>query len=29
MEDVFNDIQADIRYDHDLNGCLNCGICTA
>lgn len=29
LEDVFNDIQADMRYDHELNGCLNCGICTA
>ena len=29
LEEVFNDIQADMRYDHELNGCLNCGICTA
>jgi heterodisulfide reductase subunit C len=29
MEEVFQDIQADMRYDHELNGCLNCGICTA
>jgi heterodisulfide reductase subunit C len=29
LEEVFQDIQADIRYDHELNGCLNCGICTA
>jgi heterodisulfide reductase subunit C len=29
LEEVFHDIQADIRYDHELNGCLNCGICTA
>ena len=29
LEAVFNDIQADMRYDHELNGCLNCGICTA
>jgi len=29
LEEVFADIQADLRYDHELNGCLNCGICTA
>jgi len=29
LEEVFNDIQNDMRYDHELNGCLNCGICTA
>ncbi len=29
MEEIFQDIQADMRYDHELNGCLNCGICTA
>ena len=29
LEEIFQDIQADIRYDHELNGCLNCGICTA
>lgn len=29
LEAIFNDIQADLRYDHALNGCLNCGICTA
>ena len=29
LEEIFNDIQSDIRYDHELNGCLNCGICTA
>ena len=29
MEEVFADIQADLRFDHELNGCLNCGICTA
>ncbi|MCC6533720.1 MAG: 4Fe-4S dicluster domain-containing protein [Burkholderiales bacterium] len=29
LEAIFNDIQADARYDHELNGCLNCGICTA
>ena len=29
LEQVFKDIQSDLRYDHELNGCLNCGICTA
>ena len=29
MEAVFEDIKADPRYDHELNGCLNCGVCTA
>ena len=29
LEEIFTDIQADFRYDHELNGCLNCGICTA
>jgi len=29
MEEIFQDIQSDIRFDHELNGCLNCGICTA
>lgn len=29
LEQIFADIQADQRYDHELNGCLNCGICTA
>lgn len=29
LEEVFHDIQSDLRYDHELNGCLNCGICTA
>ena len=29
LEEIFTDIQADIRYDHILNGCLNCGVCTA
>lgn len=29
MEEIFQGIQADIRFDHELNGCLNCGICTA
>src|SRR3989337_900397 len=29
MQEVFEDIKSDLRYDHELNGCLNCGICTA
>ena len=29
LESIFKDIQSDLRYDHELNGCLNCGICTA
>jgi heterodisulfide reductase subunit C len=29
LEEIFADIQADLRFDHNLNGCLNCGICTA
>ena len=29
LEEIFQDIQKDIRYDHELNGCLNCGACTA
>ncbi len=29
LEAVFADIQAHPLYDHELNGCLNCGICTA
>ena len=29
LEEIFADIQGDLRFDHELNGCLNCGICTA
>jgi heterodisulfide reductase subunit C len=29
LETIFKDIQSDLRYDHERNGCLNCGICTA
>lgn len=29
LERIFDDIRAHPRYDHDLHGCLNCGICTA
>jgi heterodisulfide reductase subunit C len=29
MKEMLDEIRADFRYDHELNGCLNCGICTA
>ena len=29
LEAIFRDIQENVRYDNELNGCLNCGICTA
>jgi heterodisulfide reductase subunit C len=29
LEEIFADLQSDLRFDHELNGCLNCGICTA
>jgi heterodisulfide reductase subunit C len=29
MQEIFQDIKSDLRYDHELYGCLNCGICTA
>jgi heterodisulfide reductase subunit C len=29
LEAVFEDIRSHPLYDHELNGCLNCGICTA
>jgi len=29
MREIYEDIRNDFRYDHELNGCLNCGICTA
>ena len=29
MSEIVEDIKSDLRYDHELNGCLNCGICTA
>ena len=29
LEEIFADICAHPLYDHQLNGCLNCGICTA
>ena len=24
LEEIFQDIQGDLRFDHELNGCLNC-----
>ena len=29
LEAIFRDLQEDMRFDHELHGCLNCGICTA
>ena len=29
LEEVFEDIRSHALYDHELHGCLNCGICTA
>ena len=29
LEEIFGDIQSHPLYDSELNGCLNCGICTA
>jgi heterodisulfide reductase subunit C len=29
LETIFKDIQSDLRYEHELNGGLNCGTCTA
>jgi len=29
LEEIFADIQSHTLYDHELYGCLNCGICTA
>ena len=29
LVEIFDDIREHPRYDHELNGCLNCGICTA
>ena len=29
LEEIFEDISSHILYDHELHGCLNCGICTA
>jgi heterodisulfide reductase subunit C len=29
LEEIYRDIESHPRFDHELNGCLNCGICTA
>ena len=29
LEEVFEDIRSHVLFDHELHGCLNCGICTA
>ncbi len=29
LEEIFNDIKSHPLYDHEIYGCLNCGICTA
>nr|WP_297364135.1 4Fe-4S dicluster domain-containing protein [Acidiferrobacter sp.] len=29
MREIYDDIRNDFRYDMELNGCLNCGVCTA
>jgi len=29
LEEVFDDIRGHMLYNHELHGCLNCGICTA
>ena len=29
LEEIFADIQSHTLYEHELFGCLNCGICTA
>lgn len=29
LEEVFDDIRGHPLYDHEIHGCLNCGICTA
>jgi len=29
MQQIFSDIKSDFRFHHELNGCLNCGVCTA
>jgi heterodisulfide reductase subunit C len=29
MREIFEEIRSDPRYEHELFGCLNCGICTA
>jgi heterodisulfide reductase subunit C len=29
LEEIFDDIRSHAVYDHEIHGCLNCGICTA
>ena len=29
LEEIFDDIRGHPLYDHEIHGCLNCGICTA
>ena len=29
LEEIFEDIRSHPTYDHEIHGCLNCGICTA
>ena len=29
LEEIFDDIRKHPVYDHEIHGCLNCGICTA
>ncbi|MDP6952260.1 MAG: 4Fe-4S dicluster domain-containing protein [Alphaproteobacteria bacterium] len=29
LEEIYRDIESHPRFDNELNGCLNCGICTA
>ena len=29
LEEIFGDISSHMLYDHEIHGCLNCGICTA
>jgi len=29
LEEIFGDISSHMLYEHELHGCLNCGICTA
>jgi len=29
LEEIFEDIRNHQLFDHELYGCLNCGICTA
>ncbi len=29
LEEIYDDIRSHVMFDHELYGCLNCGICTA